>query len=61
MVALSGIFFVTTDPAPTVTLLPIVTSSTTQTFGPIYTLSPITAAFPLFAPIYSGSVVKTQI
>lgn len=48
MVALSGIFFVTTDPAPTVTLLPIVTSSTTQTFGPIYTLSPITAAFPLF-------------
>ena len=42
--------FVTTLPAPIVTLSPILTFSTTHTFGPIYTLLPITAALPQLDP-----------
>ena len=38
---LSGMSFVTTDPAPTVTLLPIFTPGMITTFPPIQTLSPI--------------------
>ena len=51
-VAPSGTSLVTTAPAPILELFPIWTSSTIQTFGPIYTLSPITAGVPWFVPMF---------
>lgn len=47
----SGTFFTTTAPAPIVELLPTFIFSTIHTDGPMYTLLPMTAAFPSIAPI----------
>lgn len=47
----AGISLFTTAPAPIVEFSPIFTFSMILTCGAMYTLSPITAAFPLLDPI----------
>lgn len=56
---LSGIDLVTTDPAPTITLLPMVMSPMITTLAPMVTLSPIIGAllFRVFLEIEPSGLI----
>ena len=58
-VAFSGTSFTTTAPAAIVALFPICTSSTIETCGPMYTLSPIVAGVRLLVPIDKNWLIFT--
>ena len=56
-VTLEGISLVTTEPAPIVTLSPIVTPGHMQTLPPIHTLFPIFIFFPNSNPLFLNSTL----
>jgi len=56
-IALSGIFFVTTELAPTTLLFPIVTPGRIKLLEPIHTLSPIIISASLAGRCSSGPVL----
>ena len=55
-IELSGMSFVTTLPAPIVTLLPIVTPGSTTTFPPNHTLLPTLIGFTYSKPLFLKSI-----